>query len=271
MNQSMLTASVTMGQLQKRLDTISNNLANSDTVGFKARQAKFSDLLYQQIHNQPNTEASKTTPDGIRVGSGVKVSATTQVMTQGSIKVTDRSLDIALLEENLLFEIIGNPGEPDMQFTRSGAFYLSPIGGEGSDLALVTADGRRIMGQNGPITLPADTKSIEVDKQGAVQAVLSDETRVVIDNLSIVQALKPQYLQATGDNTFQIDPAMNGNLIIQAYQPQNPVVQQGALEQSNVDTGQEMVQLLETQRAFQLNAKSITYANDMMGIVNSIR
>jgi flagellar basal-body rod protein FlgG len=268
MNQSMITASATMGQLQKRLDTIANNLANSDTIGFKKRQATFAELLYQQVQNQPNTEQTKTTPNGIRVGSGASVTATTQILTQGSLKVTDRSLDLALLGENLLFEIQGNGGEAPTQYTRSGAFYLSPFG---ENLALVTADGRSVMGQDGPIVLPGDTKSIEIDDRGAVQAVLTNGSTVGIDNIKIVQALKPQYLQAAGDNTFQIDPEMDENLIVQALQPQNSVVKQGALEQSNVDIGQEMVQLLETQRAFQLNAKSISYANDMMGIVTSIR
>lgn len=259
-----------MGQLQKRLDTIANNLANSDTAGYKKRQAKFSDLLYQQIQNQPNAEPTKTTPAGIRVGSGARITATTQVLTQGPIKATDRSLDLALLAENLLFEIQGNNGETPTQYTRSGAFYLSPLPND-SGLSLVTADGRSVMGYNGPIVLPPDTKSIEIDDQGVVQAVLADGTRAGVDSLKIVTALKPQFLLSTGDNTLQVDPEMNADLIVGAYAPQGPVVQQGALEQSNVDVGQEMVQLLETQRAFQLNAKSISYANDMMGIVNSIR
>ena len=107
MNTSMITASVTMGQLQQKLDTISNNIANSNTTGYKRRESTFSDLLVQQVNNGPNArdEIGRLTPYGLRVGSGARVAQTSLVLMQGPLQTTDRELDFALTEKDQFFRI----------------------------------------------------------------------------------------------------------------------------------------------------------------------
>src|SRR5690554_1476060 len=130
MSRAMIQAAVTMNQLQNKLDVIGNNLANSQTTGYKSREADFSSLLTQQINNvtdQQNAEG-RLTPDGIRIGSGAGLGSTNINLEMGAVRETGRELDVALLQPNHFFQIeVTENGETETRFTRDGAFFLQPV------------------------------------------------------------------------------------------------------------------------------------------------
>ncbi len=276
MNRSMITASVSMGQLQRQLDTISNNLSNSNTYGFKRRDVQFSDLLTQEMNSQtnPNREVGRLTPDNIRLGNGARIAGTVLRMEQGSVVQTGRSLDIALLDPNLMFQVrktLEN-GDEIIEYTREGSFYMTPVQGNPNQLQLTAGNGDRLVGENGrPITVPAGFESINIGSDGAVQATMGDGTTVNAGQLSLVEIIRPQLLESTGDNRYRVERDTELGQALALVEGRDGIVQQGALEQSNVDVSHEMTQLLTTQRSYQMNARAVTMADQMMGLVNSIR
>lgn len=277
MNQIIHTASVTMGQLQKKIDTIGHNLANSNTNGYKKRETNFNDLLFQQINNQPkeNEEVGRRTPNGIRQGSGAKLSETNIRMEQGSLKITERPLDLALTKPLNFFELlIEENGFFATRYTRDGAFYLSPY--EEGELALVTSNGDFVMGADDePIFVPENFKEIQVADNGEISVTYDDNTQESIGQLQVVQILKPQLLQSTGDNQYALPDLVELNYfdedVYQYVTGEEGNVQQGALEMSNVDMATEMTELLTAQRSYQFNAKSISIADQMSGLITSLR
>ncbi|WP_261130985.1 flagellar hook-basal body protein [Bacillus sp. Marseille-Q3570] len=275
MNRSMITASVSMGQLQHQLDTISNNLSNSNTYGFKRRNVQFADLLVQEMNNQPNRKAEdgRLTLDGIRLGSGARVSGTALRLEQGSVVETGRTLDVALLNPNVMFQIakrLENNVEI-IEYTREGSFYVTPVEGNPDQLQLTAANGDRVMGEDGPIEVPAGFNSISISGNGTIQAKMPDGTVVDAGRLALAEVVRPQLLESSGDNRFRVDPGTAvGQAIAQVDQGEG-LIQQGALEQSNVNVAHEMTQLLTTQRSYQMNARAVTMADQMMGLVNTIR
>ncbi|EZP75280.1 flagellar hook-basal body protein [Parageobacillus genomosp. 1] len=279
MLRSMLTAANTMNQLQKQLDVISNNIANSDTTGFKRRDANFAELLAQQFTNLPNDSGSRLTPNGVRYGVGARLAETNVVLAPGALMQTGRALDMALTKENQFFRVLiqkGN-GEQEIGYTRAGAFYLTPSGKNGS--MLVTSDGNPVLDENNkPIVLPDGFKDITVSNNGTLTALAPDGRAMASANLGITTILRPQLLQSAGDNVFTMpnlnalnvnaaDAAVNmtGNLRAQI------AMTQGALERSNVDLGTEMTEMMITERAYQLNARAISLSEQMLGLINGIR
>ncbi|WP_408008593.1 flagellar hook-basal body protein [Pseudalkalibacillus sp. A8] len=275
MNRSMITASVSIGQLQRQLDTISNNLSNSNTYGFKRRNVQFSDLLVQEINNQPNqrAEMGRLTPDGIRLGSGSRVSGTVLRLEQGSVLETGRTLDVALLNPNVMFQIsktLENNVEI-IEYTREGSFYLNPVEGNPDQLQLTAANGDRVMGENGPIEIPAGFESISINGNGTIGVTMPDRTVVNACRLALAEIVRPQLLEAYGENRFRLGPDTPVGQAVALVEQMKDLIQQGALEQSNVNVAQEMTELLTTQRSYQVNARAVTMADQMMGLVNTIR
>ncbi|WP_026672854.1 flagellar hook-basal body protein [Alkalihalobacterium bogoriense] len=279
MNTSMITASNTMGQLQKKLDTISNNLANTNTIGYKRREASFSDLLVQQVNNQlvHSKEVGRLTPNGIRVGAGAKIAQTAMRLEQGAMQQTERPLDVALTTKGTFFEIqVDVAGNPETRYTRDGAFYLSPNANNPQLLNLVTGQGHYVMGENGPIQIPANFKDITISEGGRISVSLNGGGNVDAGQLAVVRAERPQMLIQMGENLFGLpenlaEQGLNVADIITALGAGEISMQQGSLEMSNVDMSREMTELMMTQRSYQYNARSITMADQMMGLVNSIR
>lgn len=277
MNRAMLTASVTMGQLQKKIDTIGQNLANTNTNAYKKRETNFNDLLFQQINNQPNQneEVGRRTPNGIRMGSGAKLSETNLRMEQGAIKVTDRPLDVALTNPDQFFELlVDENGDLATRYTRDGAFYLSPYGD--GEMALVTSNGDFVLGTDGqPIFAPDNFKEIKFRDNGEVVVTHDDNTEETLGQLQLVQMLRPQLLQSTGENQYALPDLQQLNLqdneVYQTAENSEGMVQPGALEMSNVDISTEMTELLTAQRSYQFNAKSISIADQMAGLVTNLR
>lgn len=275
MSRMMLQAAVTMQQLQQQLDTVGHNIANSQTTGYKARQADFQSLLFQQMNNltDPRNAEGRLTPDGIRVGSGAKLGAINQTFNAGTMIDTERSLDVALLNDYYFFQVEVNDGETtETRLTRDGAFYLSPI--NDSELLLTDADGQPVLGDNGHIIIPKSADQLQIDSNGQIIANDGQATNV-IDTLSIVEATRPRILEAVGENFFRLpDVAALGyeaeEIIVNRTGEQN-ILRNGALEQSNVDLAEEMSDMLLAQRSYQFNARSITMGDQMLGLINQLR
>ncbi|WP_433745293.1 flagellar hook-basal body protein [Falsibacillus pallidus] len=280
MNRQMITATNTLSQLQQKMDIISHNMANVDTSGYKRRDVKFSDLMYQQFNNQLNNnqEVGRRTPYGIRQGTGARVSQAQLNLSQGNIISTNRPLDIAFTKENQFLKVlVQDENGSDVQFSRDGAFYLSNVNGQ--ETMLVNSDGRPILDENNQqIVIPGKVNDYIVSPNGQFTAKLESGQKVSY-NLGVISVNKPQFLEQKGQNLFGLPQNMNGlgvsaNDIYTEMTGANRAaisMRQGVLEQSNVDMGKEMTELINVQRAYQFQARSITMADQMMGLVNGIR
>lgn len=276
MNRVMTTASNTMSQLQLKLDLIGNNVANIDTAGYKRKEGTFSDLLFQQFNNQQRVEKEKgrLTPRGINIGTGARLGLVKTISTQGNIKTTNRTLDVAFTKENLFFKINVNG---KTQYTREGAFHVSPTGP--NQLSLVTASGDHVLDENNqPIVFSANAKSFTFTENGTLRVDMTNGASQSF-NLGIISVKNPQYLEHKQGNIVglaenyadlgiteeDIYTNLTGGL------RQEISVTQGALESSNVDLSKEMTDLISTQRQYQLQARSVTLADQMLGLINGVR
>jgi flagellar basal-body rod protein FlgG len=280
MNRTMITATNTMNQLQKQMDMIGNNLANSDTNGYKRKEATFSELLVQQFNNQRNVEAEigRLTPNGVRQGVGAKLGQAQMILTQGSLKNTDRELDFALTNSKQFFKVLVQDGENnDVRYTRDGAFYISPTGN--GEALLVNGSGHPVLDENDNfITFPENVERFKLEDNGEVTVRDRNGTETTFD-LGIVQLEKPQFMEQFGGNLIGL-PANMQNLgvnedeiitNIQGAARNGISLSQRMLEASNVDIGKEMTDMLNVQRSYQFQGKSISMADQMMGLVNGIR
>lgn len=275
MSRMMLQAAVTMQQLQQKLDIVGHNIANSQTTGFKARQADFQSLLFQQINNMtdPRNGEGRLTPDGIRVGSGAKLGAINQRFTAGAIIDTERALDVALLNDYYFFQVEVTDGETtETRLTRDGSFYLSPI--NDTELMLTDGDGHPIIGTNGQIIIPKTADHVQINPNGQV-VVWEGQTSNVYGTLNIVEAIRPRVLEAVGQNFFRLPDATalgyNADDFIVNRTGEQNVLRSESLEQSNVDLAEEMTDMLLAQRSYQFNARSITMGDQMLGLINQLR
>lgn len=278
MIRTMVTATNTMGQLQNKLNIIGNNLANSSTHGFKASQASFQELLYQQYRNDSADVAPRQSPLGIRYGTGAKIAQTQMNSKVGTLQQTDRQLDFALTTPKQYFNVI-MPGEAGEQtvYTRQGSFYITPI--EGNQLMLVNDDGYPIADENGlPITFGDDVRSYGV-RQGGVLEIQHNNGTVQTVNLGVTVVERPDLMEHISGTYIGL-PANMANLgvteqdVLTNLQGQGRGIiglMNGALEGSNVNYEKEMTDLINVQRSYQFNARSVTLADQMLGLINGIR
>lgn len=278
MLRSMITATNTMGQLQKQLDTIGHNLANIDTQGYKREQTAFSELVRQQFNNQTDAEAEIGrfgTELGITQGTGARLNSSI-VFSQGTIKQTGRSLDIAFTSPNQLLQI---DVDGETQYTRDGSLYLSPTADGTNRLQLTTAEGRNVLDENGnPIIFEENFKEIQISQDGTITAVPNNDTDLPqVFGLGIVQVDRPQLLVQAGNNRYSLSENL-GNVqldeiftYLEGALRGEVSMQQGALEMSNVDLSKEMTDMMVSQRSYQMNAKTITMGDQMMGLINGVR
>ncbi|MEQ2528551.1 flagellar hook-basal body protein [Bacillaceae bacterium CLA-AA-H227] len=280
MNRTMITATNTLAQLQKQMDMIANNMANIDTTGYKKREATFTELMYQQFNNQRRDEAEvgRLTPNGIRQGTGARIGQTQLDMTQGNVKQADRPLDTAFTKEGQLYKVLVQTGVGnEIQYTRNGAMYLSPVGE--NEVALVNADGHSIVdANNNPIYITGEAKEYNIDSSGQLSVTMTDGT-VQTFELGVVQVNKPQFLVSKGNNLFGL-PENFAELNVGVEEILTDLVgplrgeigiQSHALESSNVDMAKEMTSLMNAQRAYQFQSRAVSMADQMMGLVNGIR
>lgn len=279
MNRIMLNATNTMNQLQKQLDLISHNVANVDTVGYKQRSASFQELLAQQSNNQPlaqyDNQTARQSAMGIRLGSGSGLSKTELHLTQGPMKATSRMLDFAMTKEDQFFTVqVTQNGQTSTQFTRNGVFYLSPI--NNAEVMLVTADGHPVLDSDEqPIILPENVKEVKLQGSGILSAVTSDG-QAIARELGVAEVIRPQMLEPRPGSLYAIPlaNAVDPETVVgylQGGARQDIGMQQGMLEQSNVDLASEMTELTLMQRSYQFNAKSVQFADQMMGLVNGLK
>ncbi|WP_338131652.1 flagellar hook-basal body protein [Schinkia azotoformans] len=184
-------------------------------------------------------------------------------------------MDLALKRPNDFFELlVEENGDFTTRYTRDGAFYLSPY--DEGEMALVTSNGDFVLGTNGePIFVPENFKDIKFSESGEVIVTNNDNTEESLGQLQLVQVLRPQLLQATGENQFALPDLEQLNLldeeVYQVVEGEEGLIQQMALEMSNVDTATEMTELLTAQRSYQFNAKSISIADQMAGLISNLR
>lgn len=240
------------------LRTISNNLANVSTVGFKRDRAVFQDLLYQ-IDRQPGAQNSQDTqlPSGLQLGSGVRTAGTQKVFTEGSMQITDNALDVAINGRGFLQVLLP---DGNVSYTRDGELHLDANG------QVVTASGDPLQPA---ITIPENAQSVTIGTDGTVSVRLpGDPQPSEVGSIQLVDFVNPAGLQATGGNLFletgasgapqEGTPGLNGlgNL------------QQGSLENSNVSVVEELVNMITTQRAYEMNSKVVSTADQMLQYVS---
>ncbi|PGT80793.1 MULTISPECIES: flagellar hook-basal body protein [Bacillaceae] len=279
MLRSMITATNTMSQLQKQLDQIGHNMANIDTQSYKRTETSFSELVRQQFNNQPNAaeeiaEQRFGRELGIRQGTGAMLNSSL-VFTQGNIKQTSRELDIAFTLPNQFLQIDVN-GE--INYTRDGALYLSPTNDGTNQLLLTASDGSPVLDENqNPIRFNDDFQKIVISNDGTISTVQNDQTEAPQEfQLGVVQVDRPQMLIQNGNNRYGLkdlgDIPLNEVLTFLEGELRGDVaMEQGALEMSNVDLSKEMTDLLISQRSYQMNAKSVTLGDQMLGLINGVR
>ncbi|RLQ94760.1 flagellar hook-basal body protein [Falsibacillus albus] len=285
MNRQMITATNTLGQIQKQMDILSNNMANLQTNGYKKREAYFSDMLFQQFDNQPTEkdeveqgQSKRRTPLQIRQGTGARLGQAEMNMSQGALKATDRPLDIAFTKADQFLKVLVQDDKGSkVQFTRDGALQLSPV--SGSETMLVNSDGRPVLDEKEqPIIINGSVKDTKFTENGEFIVHL-DSGQTESFQLGVISVKKPQFLEQKGNNLVGLPENMNSlgvkaNDIYTDMTGNNRgsiAIQQGSLEQSNVDLSKEMSQLISLQRSYQFQARAITMADQMMGLVNGIR
>lgn len=278
MNRTMVVALNTMNQLQKQFDIISHNISNVQTTGYKSRDVTFSDMLAQEIMNQPipEREVGRNSPFGIRQGVGAQIAQARMVNNQGSIQITDRALDIAFTKPSQYLKVLVSTGaEEEIQFTRNGALYISE---DDQILRLVTKEGYPVLDvNNNPITFPNGNYDYIFTDQGDF-IVRNQVTREeILIPLGIIQLDKPQFMEQKGDSYIGLpaDVPVDNEAIytdLLTVEERNQIqVQQRALEGSNVDLIKEMTNMMTVQRSLQFQARAISIADQMMGLVNNIR
>ena len=239
------------------LTTISNNLANVSTTGFKRDRAEFQDLLYQ-IKRQPGAQSTQDSelPSGLQVGTGVRIVGTQKNFTAGSLQTTEQPLDMAI-DGRGFFQILQPDGTTS--YTRDGTFHLDSNG------QIVNASGFAL---EPAIVIPNDAQTFTVGRDGTVSiTVAGNPAAQVIGNLQTADFINPAGLQAVGNNLF-LETAASG-----APQVGTPglagfgTTLQNTLETSNVSTVEEMVNMMTTPRAYEMNSKVISTADQMLSFV----
>jgi flagellar basal-body rod protein FlgG len=244
---------------QTRMAVTANNLANVNTTGFKRSRAVFEDLLYQN-NGQAGAQSSEETQlnSGLMVGTGVRVVATEKIFNQGNLVQTGNSMDMAIQGRGF-FQILTPDGS--LGYTRDGTFQMN------ADGEMVTAKGYAL--QPG-ITIPEDALSITISNDGIVSALQpGDPTPTEVGTIQLADFVNPAGLQPVGQNLF-LETGSSGS-----PQTGTPGVDglgtlsQGSLETSNVNTVEELVNMIETQRAYEMNSKAIATAEQMLEFANN--
>jgi flagellar basal-body rod protein FlgG len=243
---------------QTRLTAISNNLANVNTDGFKRDRVIFEDLMYQNIR-QPGGQSSQDTqlPSGLMLGTGVRTVATQKIHSQGGLMQTGNTLDMAIQGRGY-FQVLKPNG--DLTYTRNGAFQKN------SDGKLVTANGYLVQPE---ITIPPNARSITIGNDGIVTAMIAGSPAAQqLGQLQLADFVNPSGLQPIGENLFLETPASGSPVVGNASQNNMGSINQNSLEASNVNVVEEMVNMIETQRAYEMNSKAIQTMDQMLQYVN---
>lgn len=265
---ALSTAASGMTTLQSNIDIIANNLANVNTTGYKRQRGEFQDLLYQQII-QPGfaaASADSSNPTGIQLGHGVKLVATNRIFEQGALNNTGREFDWAIDGQGF-FRVL-QPDGSTVAYTRDGSFHRDANGN------IVTAQGLKLADN---LQVPETVINVSISQSGLVQGLdpAQPNQPVTIGQLTLSRFVNPEGMRAIGDNLFLASPAAGQNGA--PVEEGNPatgglgVTRDKFLESSNVEVVQELVDMITTQRAFEINATSIRTADEMLQTVNNLR
>ncbi|MFP5463693.1 MAG: flagellar basal-body rod protein FlgG [Gammaproteobacteria bacterium] len=259
MNQALWIAKTGLDAQQTRMEVVSNNIANVSTTGFKRERAVFEDLLYQNI-SQVGASSTQDTqlPSGFSIGTGVRVVATEKLHSQGNLTNTGNPLDMAVQGKGF-FQILMPDGS--LAYTRDGSFQVNQDG------QLVTSSGYQVQPA---ITVPEGAQSVTIGSDGTVSVLLPGSAAATqVGSLQLTNFINPAGLQAIGQNLL-LESGASG-----APQTGTPglnglgTLMQGAVESSNVNIAEELVNMIETQRAYEMNSKAIQSADQMLQFVTN--
>ena len=254
MIRSLWIAKTGLDAQQTQMDVISNNLANVSTSGFKRSRAVFEDLLYQTLR-QPGAQSSEQTqlPSGLQVGTGVKPVATERIFTQGNLQQTGNSRDVAIQGDGF-FQVLMPDG--NTAYTRDGSFQTDANG------QLVTASGYAVQPA---ITIPADAQSLTIARDGTVSVTQpGSATPTTVGSLQLATFMNPAGLQSLGENLYA-ETAASGTASSNAPGSNGAgVLNQYYVETSNVNVVEELVNMIQTQRAYEINSKAIQTSDQML-------
>ncbi len=260
--QALRTAATGMAAQQLNVEVISNNIANMNTVGFKKQRAEFQDLLYQTIERAgaQSSDQGTVVPTGVQVGGGVKTGSVYRITQQGAMTSTGNKLDVAISGRGY-FQVLMPGGET--AYTRAGNFSPNDQG------QLVTEDGYLVQPA---ITIPQDATDISISKSGQVQAVRTGQTTPeVIGNLELATFVNEAGLDAIGDNLLLESAASGAPTVGTPGTEGIGGINQGYTEASNVDAVTEITALIVAQRAYEMNSKVITSADEMLRTTSNLR
>ncbi len=254
-------AATGMGSQQLNLDVIANNLANVNTVGFKKGRADFEELLYQE-QRLPGAASSPETqyPTGLAVGLGVRPVATQKIFTEGNMEQTANSLDMAI-EGDGFFKILMPSGE--FAYTRNGSFKLDRDG------RMVTPTGYPV---DPEITIPEDTRNITISSDGIVSVTQGgSDIPTEVGNIELANCITPGGLRPRGQNLYVSTAASGDEITGVPGSDSLGLISQGFLEMSNVNVVEEMVKMIISQRAYEMNSKAIQTADQMIETANQLK
>jgi len=255
-------AATGMSAQQMRVDVVSNNLANMSTTGYNARRADFADLHYQQLARPGTISAQNGTmlPTGVQLGLGVRPASVSVVLAQGTLSATGGDLDLAIEGAGYL-EVTLPSGAAG--YTRDGALKRT------ADGLIVTSDGNAVAPG---ITIPSDARTISINADGEVYGYLTGQVEPqLLGQLNLVGFTNEKGLEAIGSNLFVESPASGPPLEGAPGQDGLGVLRQGYLEESSVDAVREVTELIKAQRGYELNAKVITAADQMLSATTQVR
>jgi len=258
MHAALYVSKTGLAAQDKQLTTISNNLSNASTIGFKRDRAVFEDLLYQ-VQRQPGGQSTVDTqlPSGLQLGAGVKVSGTSKEFTEGSLQVTDQTLDVAINGRGF-FQIVQPTG--DISYTRNGQFSLNRDG------QLTNINGLLL---EPAITVPQGTSRVTIGTDGIVMSYTDGEPNgQQLGNIQLVDFVNPAGLQAMGSNLFYQTAASGDPINSTPGENGMGSLLQGSLENSNVDIVEEMVNMITTQRVYEMNSKVVSTADQMLQFIS---
>jgi flagellar basal-body rod protein FlgG len=245
---------------QLQVEVIANNLANMSTVGFKKSSGEFQDLFYQTFKAPGSVTESGTLPVGIQIGSGVRPVAVHRRFGQGELQQTDNPLDLAIQGEGF-FQVTMPDGETG--YTRAGSIKTD------ADGRLVNPDGYPLLPN---ITIPANTESVTISSGGEISVVQSGSaTPTQVGVLELARFTNPAGLSSQGQNLFELTEASGDAVTGAPGQDGMGTILQGAIESSNVNIAEEMVNMIIAQRAYEINSKAIQTTDEMLGMVNNLK
>lgn len=255
---SLWTAGTGMMAQQTNVEVISNNIANMSTTGYKRRRAEFQDLIYQNVRRvgSQSSDTGTSLPQGAQVGLGVRTAAIYRIHEQGNLNQTDNKFDLAI-KGNGFFQVQLPSGET--AYTRDGTFGLA------ADGTMVTAEGFTVLPG---IQVPANATDVTINATGEVLAkIAGQEQPQNVGQVQLAVFANEAGLEAMGDNLLMATPASGAAQVAAAGQPGYGNVMQGFVETSNVNVVQEITSLITAQRAYEMNSKVISTADQMLGFV----